>query len=63
LDLIKTETFDTVLGQTHFDNYHLFSEECFPGQVGQWQNSVFEVVAPSGKATAEFIYPKPDWPK
>ena len=37
--------------------------ECHPGQIGQWQKGVFEVIGPKDKATAEFIYPKPAWPK
>ncbi len=51
-DYIATEKFDTVMGEVWFENGGL-PAECYPGQVGQWQNGVFEVVAPSEKATAK----------
>ncbi len=34
-----------------------------PGEVGQWQNGVFEVIDPDKRRTAKPIYPKPEWPK
>ncbi|MBA7465981.1 hypothetical protein ES707_01153 [subsurface metagenome] len=60
-DIIATETFDTVLGPTWFEN-GLLAKESHTGEIGQWQNGVFEVVGPKDKATADFIYPKPEWP-
>jgi branched-chain amino acid transport system substrate-binding protein len=60
-EIIATEKFDTVLGQTWFEN-GLLSKDCHTGEIGQWQNGVFEVVGPKDKATAEMIYPKPAWP-
>ena len=62
-EMYATETFNTILGPTHFDKNHLLAEECYSGQVGQWQNGIFEVVSPFNKATADYIYPKPPWPK
>jgi len=59
-DIIATEKFDTVIGEVWFENGGL-PAECYPGQVGQWQNGVFEVVAPSEKATAKPLIPKPKW--
>lgn len=60
-DVIATETFDTVIGPVKFgdDGHNLY----FPGDIGQWQNGMSEIVAPKDKRTAEPIYPKPQWPK
>ena len=60
-DIIATETFNTVLGPTRFEN-GLLSKDSHPGEIGQWQNGVYEVIGPKEKATAEMIYPKPAWP-
>ena len=59
--MLATEKFDTVLGKTWFEN-GLLSKDCHMGEIGQWQNGVYEVVGPTDKATAEFMYPKPAWP-
>ena len=58
---IKTEHFDTVLGDTWFDGQWL-AVASSPGQIGQWQNGVFEVIDVGAKRTAAPIYPKPAWP-
>jgi branched-chain amino acid transport system substrate-binding protein len=60
-EVLKTERFQTILGETWFEN-QLTAVEAHPGQVGQWQNGVFEVIDPGDKRTAPPIYPKPDWP-
>jgi branched-chain amino acid transport system substrate-binding protein len=60
-DIIAGETFETVLGPTWFEN-QLLAKECHTGEIGQWQNGVFEVIGPTDKATAAMIYPKPPWP-
>ncbi len=60
-DVLATETFDTILGPTWYEN-GLLAKDAHPGEIGQWINGVFEVVGPKDKATAEFVYPKPDWP-
>jgi hypothetical protein len=31
------------------------------GEIGQWQNGVYQVVGPENRATAPIIYPKPAW--
>lgn len=59
-DIIATETFDTILGPTWFEN-QLLAKDAHPGEIGQWINGVFEVVGPKDKATADFVYPKPEW--
>jgi len=52
---------ETVLGPTWFEN-QLLAKEAHAGEIGQWINGVFEVVGPTDKATAELVYPKPEWP-
>jgi branched-chain amino acid transport system substrate-binding protein len=65
-DVMATERFNTVLGPTWFDMFGagggLLAVECHPGEIGQWQNGVFEVIDTGDKRTAEPIYPKPAWP-
>ncbi|MDO9533766.1 MAG: amino acid ABC transporter substrate-binding protein [Bacillota bacterium] len=61
-DIVATEKFDTILGPTWFEG-GMLAEECHTGEVGQWQNGKFEVIAPYDKATAKPIYPKPSWPR
>ncbi|OGO31607.1 MAG: hypothetical protein A2Z29_02985 [Chloroflexi bacterium RBG_16_56_11] len=61
-DILATERFQTVLGETWFDK-GLLNKETHAGEVGQWINGVYEVVGPFDKATAEWVYPKPAWPK
>jgi len=69
-DYIATSTFDTVLGPTWFetigDGGGLLAKECHPGEIGQWQGGTVEIVGggdwPATVLTADFVYPKPDWP-
>ena len=60
-DYITANKFTTVLGETWFEK-GLLSKDCHTGEVGQWVNGVYEVVGPTKNATAEFVYPKPEWP-
>lgn len=60
-EILATEKFNTVLGETWYQN-GLLAKECHTGEVGQWVNGVYEVVGPKDRATAEFVYPKPAWP-
>ena len=64
-DIIATTTLDTVLGPTWFtmfgDGGGLMAKECHPGEIGQWQNGVLEIVG-GNITTAPFVYPKPAWP-
>jgi branched-chain amino acid transport system substrate-binding protein len=64
-DVLATQTFDTVLGPTWFTTFAggggLLAVECHPGEIGQWQSGIFEVIDPGAKRTAPPIYPKPDW--
>jgi branched-chain amino acid transport system substrate-binding protein len=61
-EILATQHFQTVLGDTWFDK-GLLAKEAHPGEVGQWINGVYEVVGPFDKATADWVYPKPPWPK
>jgi ABC-type branched-subunit amino acid transport system substrate-binding protein len=58
---IATEKFNTILGETWFEN-QMLARPCYAGQIGQWQNGIFEVIDPGPKRTAAPIYPKPPWP-
>jgi branched-chain amino acid transport system substrate-binding protein len=60
-DVMASETFETVLGPTWFEG-GLLAVDCYAGQIGQWQNGIFEVVDPGEHRTADPIYPKPAWP-
>jgi branched-chain amino acid transport system substrate-binding protein len=60
-DILAKEKFDTVMGPTWFEN-GLLAKEAHLAEIGQWQNGEYEVIGPKDKATAEMIYPKPEWP-
>jgi branched-chain amino acid transport system substrate-binding protein len=59
-EVIATGTFPTVIGPVRYENQINVQS---PGEVGQWQNGAFEIVAAKEKRTAQPIYPKPPWPK
>lgn len=59
-DLLATRTYETALGEFAYDDMQIFSAN-HPGEIGQWQNGVFEVIDPGAKRTAPPIL-KPDWP-
>jgi branched-chain amino acid transport system substrate-binding protein len=69
--IFASQHFDTVLGDTYFtifgDGGGLMAKESHPGEIGQWQNEAMEIVGagpwPNGVTTADFVYPKPAWPK
>ncbi len=61
-DIMATMRFNTVLGPTWFDGT-FYASPCYPGQIGQWQNGVFEVIDPGEKRTAAPKLPKSAWPK
>lgn len=65
--VMATAHFETALGEMWWDiqgdaGGGLLPQECYAGQIGQWQNGLFEIIDPGEKRTAEPIYPKPDWP-
>lgn len=58
--VLASETFNTVIGPVKYvDQINVQS----PGEVGQWQNGAYEIVAAKEKRTAQPIYPKPPWPQ
>ena len=61
-DYLANNHFDTVIGDTWFEN-NLIAGDCFMGNVGQWQDGVFEVIDRSDKATSDPVVPKQPWPK
>jgi branched-chain amino acid transport system substrate-binding protein len=60
-DVMAKERFDTALGPFWYDENRYFVNH--PGEIGQWQKGVFEVIDPGEKRTAPPLYPKPAWPK
>ncbi len=68
LKVMETAHFNTVLGDFYWDcagggtGGGLLPQAVYAGQIGQWQNGMFEVVDPGAKRTAAPIYPKPAWP-
>jgi branched-chain amino acid transport system substrate-binding protein len=66
-DYIANTTFDTIDGKVKFTNGENYftgdPDGAYPPLFGQWQGGVFEVVWPLEIASAELMYPKPDWPE
>ena len=63
-EIMATQTFKTILGpETKFDELGLLTKESYTGQIGQWQNGIFEVIDPGPRRTAEPQYPKAPWAK
>jgi branched-chain amino acid transport system substrate-binding protein len=60
-DIMAKEKFETALGPFWYDKNRYFVNH--PGEIGQWQKGVFEVIDPGEKRTAPPLYPKPAWPK
>jgi branched-chain amino acid transport system substrate-binding protein len=61
-DVMAKQEFNTALGPTWFEGGRL-APACHPGEIGQWQKGVFEVVGRQDKATAKLLFPKPPWPE
>ena len=59
-DIMAKEKFDTALGPFWYDERQISANH--PGEIGQWQSGVFEVIDPGPKRTATPIT-KPEWPK
>jgi branched-chain amino acid transport system substrate-binding protein len=60
MEVMRSSRFQTVLGETYFTN-GLMAKESHPGEVGQWQNGIVEIVG-GNHVTSPLIYPKPAWP-
>jgi branched-chain amino acid transport system substrate-binding protein len=59
-EIMAKQRFETALGPFWYDERQISVNH--PGEIGQWQNGVFEVIDPGEKRTAAPIL-KPDWPK
>jgi len=59
-EIMAKERFDTALGPFWYDERQISANH--PGQWGQWQNGVFEVIDPGPKRTAPPVI-KLAWPK
>ncbi len=57
-DVMATKTFQTAMGPMSFKNQFNTNH---PGEIGQWQNGVWQVIDPGVKRTAKPVYPKPAW--
>ncbi|MFC2024591.1 amino acid ABC transporter substrate-binding protein [Chloroflexota bacterium] len=57
-DEIATGTFQTIFGTFSFDG----QENLNYSGILQWQNGQIEMVWPSTRASADLLFPKPDWP-
>ena len=57
-DALANEQFDTIFGPLKFENQETLQ---FHGFL-QWQNGKIESVWPRERASADWIFPKPDWP-
>jgi branched-chain amino acid transport system substrate-binding protein len=57
-DIMAKKTYQTAMGPFNFTNNINLNH---PGEVGQWQNGVWEVIDPGAKRTAKPLYPKPEW--
>lgn len=66
-EIMYTEKFETAMGTFYWERYGenggcLLPQAVYAGQIGQWQNGIFEVIDNDTHNTASMIYPKPDWP-
>jgi len=67
-DVMSTSKFETALGLMWWDcaaggkGGGLLPQACYAGQIGQWQNGIFQIVDPGDKRTANPVYPKPPYP-
>ena len=62
VDYVTNNSFDTVMHpQLRFTN-NILTDDMYLGNIGQWQNGVFEVIDNDDRRTADPWYPKPPWP-
>jgi hypothetical protein len=62
VDYVSSHTFDTVMHpQLKFTN-NILLDDMYLGNIGQWQNGIFEVIDNDDRRTADPVYPKPPWP-
>jgi branched-chain amino acid transport system substrate-binding protein len=66
-EIMYTTHFPTAMGDFYFERFGttggaMIAQGAYAGQIGQWQNGVFEVIDNDKHQTAPMIYPKPAWP-
>ena len=61
VEYIKNSTFKTYMNpELKFTN-NILTDDMYLGNIGQWQDGVFEVVDSDARRTADPLYPKPAW--
>jgi branched-chain amino acid transport system substrate-binding protein len=67
-DVLASSSVETVFGPTTYTN-NILDYKVHTGEIGQWQNEYPETVGPKDLTnypnmvvTADWIYPKPEWP-
>jgi branched-chain amino acid transport system substrate-binding protein len=65
-EVMYTTHFPTAMGDFFFERFGtaggaMIAQAAYAGQIGQWQNGVFEVIDDDAHNTAPMIYPKPPW--
>lgn len=61
VEYVSTATFDTVLNENLKFTDNILLDDMYLGNIGQWQNGIFEVIDADDRRTADPIYPKPAW--
>ncbi len=61
-DVMRTAHFKTLMSDDTFFTNQILDRSSYAGQIGQWQNSIPQVIDPGDKRTAAPIYPKQPWP-
>ena len=61
IDYIANNTFDTVMHPRLKFTNNILLDDMYLGNIGQWQNGIFEVIDCDSRRTADPIFPKPDW--
>jgi branched-chain amino acid transport system substrate-binding protein len=64
--LMYTSHFTTAMGDFYFERFGtdggaMIAQAAYAGQIGQWQNGVFQVIDNDKHNTAPMVYPKPAW--
>ena len=63
VEYVKGAEFKTVMHESLRFTNNILTDDMYLGNIGQWQNGVFEVVDNDYRRTSDPWYPKPEWPK
>jgi branched-chain amino acid transport system substrate-binding protein len=61
-EVMRTEHFKTTMSDDTFFTNQILDVSSYAGQIGQWQNSVPQVIDVGAKRTKPPIFPKQPWP-